>query len=436
MKFEEAMRPFIAKVMAGEYDMPVTVPPRTVLDIGANFGAFSVWAHEKWPAAKITAYEPQQDVFAVLKENAPFAECINRAVCEDEETLVMFRGPNNSGESSLTPINLAKPFPVRACAARDIPSHEFVKVDTEGCEVEILSNLDLSQTQYIALEYHRKEDVNELRALLFGKGFKLHSVDQYNIRAGVMKWTRHIQPKRILIANAIDAGAKHLWYRSMENLRDNPPCEMTQQDIVGDSLIPRARNALSAAFLYSDCSHILFIDSDIAFSSVQVRRLLSHDVPLVAAFYPKKQQDLQWVCNRFESMPPEEGDGLQPMGYMGTGFMLIARTVFEQMIAAYPDIQYVPDDRPYEVEWDFWSVGVYRPPGETPRYLSEDWYFCQRCHDLGIPVYGDTRLVVQHIGDAIYPLNSQRGEYIKKNERLHASDDGGIQQRQGDAGAL
>jgi len=64
------MRPHAEKVLAGEYAAPVDFqnPPR-VLDIGANVGAFTLWANQTWPGAAVIGYEPHPDNAAAWREN-------------------------------------------------------------------------------------------------------------------------------------------------------------------------------------------------------------------------------------------------------------------------------------------------------------------------------------------------------------------------------
>lgn len=226
-----------------------------------------------------------------------------------------------------------------------------------------------------------------------------------------------MSPKKIFLALPIDNGAKRAWERCIHALRDNAPCDMVEAEVYGDSLVSRARNTLSAQFLKTDCTHLLWIDSDIIFKPEDVARLASHDVGVVAGFYPKKQAELAWVCNALaEPAAVDPTTGLQPVRYMGTGFMLIAREVFERMRNEYPDIAFTPDGKEEETEWDFWQVGVYKFPDGFRRYLSEDWWFCQRCLDMGIQVHADTRIVVQHIGEVAYPLPDQRHKYEVRHE--------------------
>lgn len=40
------------------FAVPIRSIPKTVLDIGANIGAFALRAHYEWPAAKVICFEP------------------------------------------------------------------------------------------------------------------------------------------------------------------------------------------------------------------------------------------------------------------------------------------------------------------------------------------------------------------------------------------
>lgn len=180
---------------------------------------------------------------------------------------------------------------------------------------------------------------------------------------------------------------------------------------VGDGVM-RARNTLTADFLATDCTHLLFVDTDLIFSAEQVQRMLDHSVELVAGFYPKKADGpLEWCCNTPDAgVEPPLASGLQRMKYMGTGFMLIERSVFERMRESL-DLWYTADGTG-RTEWEFWPMAVHRFPDGMRRLLSEDWYFCQRCLDLGIPVWGDTRVILRHIGQAVFPLQSQQHRLV------------------------
>lgn len=207
-------------------------------------------------------------------------------------------------------------------------------------------------------------------------------------------------------------GLNPLFTQALMRFVHDPGMSIAVKFNCGDSLVSRSRNVLTAQFLASDCTHMLFIDSDLIFSAEHVQRLLAHQVDVVGGFYPKKQDgDLAWVCNALPDLPaPDPITGLISLRYIGTGFLLVARGVFEHM-AQECDIAYTPDGRG-GVEWDFWPVGVHRFPDGSRRYLSEDWFFCQRWLDLGGKVCGDTRVVLKHCGHAIYPLQSQQSALL------------------------
>lgn len=192
--------------------------------------------------------------------------------------------------------------------------------------------------------------------------------------------------------------------QSMMKLQANPPCNMQLKFLPGDSLVSRARNTLTAMFLKTDCTHLLFIDSDLIFSGEQIKTLLDCNKSVIGGFYPKKKEGaIEWVCNSHKVATKPDAKGLQDVRYIGTGFLMVKRDVFKRMIKKFgKTTAYHPDSAPKEIEHDLWPVGVY-----DGRYLSEDWYFCQRWLDMGGKVYGHTRVILKHIGQAIYPLKVQ-----------------------------
>jgi len=69
------------EVLMGEYDAPYFGERLRILDLGANIGAFSLWAQRRWPGSTITAYEPEPEAFALLERNTRGEiRCVNAAV--------------------------------------------------------------------------------------------------------------------------------------------------------------------------------------------------------------------------------------------------------------------------------------------------------------------------------------------------------------------
>lgn len=215
---------------------------------------------------------------------------------------------------------------------------------------------------------------------------------------------------KLFIALPVYGGCDPFFMRSLLELVQRPPCDIMVRLHVGDSLVSRARNILCAEFLASGATHLLFLDTDLIFSPKDIARLVNHAKEgrqIVGGLYPKKQKELAWVCNLLDEPKEPLANGLQQVKYAGTGCLLISRQVFETMFTRIPELAYDPDegDRP-GVKWDFFGVGVREFPDGTRRYLSEDWMFCQRAADLGWPIWMDTKVVLKHVGQMVYPLQS------------------------------
>ena len=56
-----------------------------------------------------------------------------------------------------------------------------------------------------------------------------------------------------------------------------------------ESLIQRARNALSNMFLRTDCTHLMFIDSDIRYNPDDIVHMVNADKEVICGIYPKKE---------------------------------------------------------------------------------------------------------------------------------------------------
>lgn len=246
---------------------------------------------------------------------------------------------------------------------------------------------------------------------------------------------KKVAPK-VFVALPIYGGAHPVFFQSIIKLLHNPPVQVQIATLIGDSLVSRARNNLVSQFLKSDCTHLLFIDSDLQFEPWQIKRLVDHGGEIVCGMYPKKQRQLGWVMNIFEGVDKGDSNGLLPVKCAGTGAMLIRRSVFEEMQEAYPSLRY-DDDHGGDAcsKWDFFKVGVW-PCTDAPRkdfparpiktryevdgkvevalekmrqesrYLSEDWFFCYLAWNLGIPTFVDLKNVFRHWdAGTCYPLD-------------------------------
>jgi hypothetical protein len=180
-----------------------------------------------------------------------------------------------------------------------------------------------------------------------------------------------------------------------------------------ESLISRARNALTAMFLESDCTHLLFIDADIEFQPEDVLRALAYDKPIMAAAYPKKGLDIgaikrgesgvQYAINfKFEDIATKRirvENGAVEVLDASTGFFLVKRETIEKMIQAYPELHYKNDSNldPKLNKYCYALFDTIIDPDDN-RYLSEDYTFCRRWQKLGGEIWLDPNAKLNHVG--------------------------------------
>lgn len=204
--------------------------------------------------------------------------------------------------------------------------------------------------------------------------------------------------------------------------------------VINESLITRARNELVKHFMMTDCTHLMFIDSDIGFSPADVLRLIEHNKDIVVGAYPLK--GLRWSnlvelkdCTDVEEVrrrvteyvvnfqfASEEDlmagrlavvDGLIEVRDAGTGFMCIKRNVIERMIKEIPGLEYqkevrfLMNDKDDGMRWSIFDCEI----DEDNRYLSEDYLFCRRWQRLGGKVWLDPEIILTHMGTYAFQGN-------------------------------
>ena len=170
-----------------------------------------------------------------------------------------------------------------------------------------------------------------------------------------------------------------------------------------ESLITRGRNILTAMFLESDCSHLMFIDADIEFQADDLLRMMAYDKPIMAAAYPKKALPIQYAIN-FKFINQEKKqirieNGAVEVLDASTGFFLVKREVVEKMIQAYPELHYRNDsniDEKFNKYCYSFFDTIHDP--EDNRYLSEDYTFCRRWQKLGGEIWLDPNTKLNHVG--------------------------------------
>ena len=245
-----------------------------------------------------------------------------------------------------------------------------------------------------------------------------------------------LQTKSIFVATPMYGGMNHGLYAQacldLQALCIQYGVNIKFSFLFNESLITRARNYLVDEFLHrSECTHLLFLDSDIHFDPRDVIALLALDKDVIGGPYPKKAIKWKSVKKAIEKNPdidpqtlekvtgdyvfnPVKGTAqftvTEPLEVMeiGTGYMMVNRNVFPKMEAAYPMIRYKPDhvgqanfdgSRYIHAFFDTVIDSVDSiTGGGSDRYLSEDYMFCQMWRKIEGKIFLCPWMRTDHIG--------------------------------------
>jgi FkbM family methyltransferase len=148
-----------------EYGLGAVHPPiKTVLDIGANIGLFSLWARHNFPDARIHAYEPNQQALTYALANLKEANVtlFSEGVSDEDATCELIMSESYRGvRTEKIPQGKIKLAGIGAAIERIGGELDLLKMDCEGGEWDIFLNRAAFQTvRQIRMEYHFGRDHN------------------------------------------------------------------------------------------------------------------------------------------------------------------------------------------------------------------------------------------------------------------------------------
>lgn len=164
---------------------------------------------------------------------------------------------------------------------------------------------------------------------------------------------------------------------------------------VNESLVTRARNEMTATFLGTEYSHMMWLDADIEFSAGDVAKLWNLDVDIAVGVYAMKKRDEQWYAAWRDGAlvrDLDRFDGPIEVDYAGTGFMLIRRDVVEALAGGSESYE-GPHGR---------VPALYMTPVWRDGFESEDYHFCRRAREAGFRIVMDPSVRLGHWGQYRY----------------------------------
>ena len=235
------------------------------------------------------------------------------------------------------------------------------------------------------------------------------------------------QPYRIFVATPVHSDVSIHYFKACLEFQKECFVRKIQVmfQVMKSSLVTQGRQLCVSGFMESDCTHMLFIDSDISFNYKMIERMINYDKEICLVPYPIKGLDFDKIKSRIK-----EGSTLDPrvLGNQYTmsvpdptnvkvengfievergpaGCMLIKKEVIHKLLKEYPEFtikqhtlidgKLVTRNHMYNFFDTYWNK-------DDKTYTGEDFYFCKLCKHAGIKMYALIDEYISHHGEFSY----------------------------------
>jgi hypothetical protein len=182
---------------------------------------------------------------------------------------------------------------------------------------------------------------------------------------------------KLFIATPLHDARVHAVYTA--GLIDCAATWPSKWQVVNGTSIMRQRDRLVWEFLQTDCTHLLWVDSDIGWSADEVALLLDAERDFVAGCYARKSR-----AGLIPAMLLPNRDGeLYEASHVATGMLLVTRSAVERMAESAP--RYTSGGVEYRALFH-----------QRLDEGTEDLSFCRMWRELGGQVWLHTGCVVAH----------------------------------------
>lgn len=192
----------------------------------------------------------------------------------------------------------------------------------------------------------------------------------------------------------------------------------------GCCYIQSTRNTLVKWFLESDCDEMVFVDNDLGFDDNAMLNLIQSNELVCLGAYPYRNNSFGFPIKvvpdpSYELHTPlikeSNGKKLIELIYGPTGLMKISRSVFEKMILAHPEWEYMSA---HGTLYSVFDTG--RISENYKEYFGEDVAFCIRWRELGGHIYCYPNIHFRHHG--MMNANGNLYEYLIENKKASETD--------------
>jgi hypothetical protein len=171
-------------------------------------------------------------------------------------------------------------------------------------------------------------------------------------------------------------------------------------NISGCSVVSRVRNLIASDFLSSECTDLMFIDSDINFNAEDIFRLMAWNTDPkkgIVAGIPVARKKGQVYFSTLDTEDDQsifmDKMGLVRAKRVATAFMMIRREVFESLKEAHPEWVYHDEKKVGDEMIAFFDFAL-----KEGTYIGEDYLFCDRAREQGFEVWIDPTIKLGHMG--------------------------------------
>jgi hypothetical protein len=217
------------------------------------------------------------------------------------------------------------------------------------------------------------------------------------------------RPKNIVIAIPAYTGMVHcgtmrsVIYDMMSLVNMGETVRLVEE--IGNADIARCRSMIVAKFLASDASHLVMIDSDLAWEAGALVKLVNAGVDFIGGAYPMRVGDgtqfhLRMKKRDVQTIDPKTG--LFEVEAVPAGFICLTRSMLQRMVDHYPDSKFAfpqcPNGYAHDLFDGFWETDE----NGLKQKLGEDYSFCRRWREMGGQIWVDPSFSMGHLGTKIW----------------------------------
>jgi FkbM family methyltransferase len=159
-----------------EYDLPATVQPSAIVDLGSNAGLSVLFFKNRYPDARILAVEPVPHVFERLRHNTahlPGVTLVNAAVTDHNGPVALHTGAKSWTAAQAPHVLRPERLEVNGITLDTLLERngfgdmDLLKMDIEGAEVQVLSSSQAARRcRMLVFEFHQEHSPGTVWDLL------------------------------------------------------------------------------------------------------------------------------------------------------------------------------------------------------------------------------------------------------------------------------